>query len=103
MNRINEKKCINKESTYDEKEQERLFREAVNEFRGVKDNVSSEFATGTDPITSNLLPVNKERKCCWNCMKVILTENALEHYFEEKIMKYKVVNNCKIKLLVLLF
>jgi len=47
---------------------------------------------GTDPLVEDdLLPANKERKCCWNCMKVILKENSIEHYFQEKIMKYKVV------------
>jgi hypothetical protein len=51
------------------------------------------FEFGTDPIVEDdLLPANKERKCCWNCMKVILKENSIEHYFQEKIMKYKVVN-----------
>lgn len=39
----------------------------------------------------NLLPANKEKKCCWNCLKVLLKEKAIDKNFEEKIIKLKVV------------
>ena len=40
----------------------------------------------------NLLPANKDKKCCWNCLKTLLEENSIEKTFEEKIIKEKVVN-----------
>ena len=41
----------------------------------------------------NLLPSNKEKKCCWNCLKVILKEKSIDKHFDEKIIKLKVVKN----------
>lgn len=40
----------------------------------------------------NLLPANKDIKCCWNCLKVLLEENSIEKLFLEKLIKEKVVN-----------
>jgi hypothetical protein len=87
----------NNNDEYDEEEQARLFRKAVEEFRNGKTEAKTEKESkgesGTDPVeNSDLLPVNKERRCCWNCLKVILSTDSIEHYFQEKIMKYKVVN-----------
>jgi hypothetical protein len=45
----------------------------------------------------NLLPANKEKRCCWNCFKVLLKDQAIDKHFEEKIIKLKVVK--KINLL----
>lgn len=57
-----------------------------------KTKILSVFEFGTDPmIQDEFLPINKNKKCCWNCLKVILEENSIEHFFEEKIMKNKVV------------
>ena len=39
----------------------------------------------------NLLPANKEKRCCWNCLKVLLKDKAIDKHFEEKIIKLKVV------------
>ncbi len=39
----------------------------------------------------NLLPINKEKRCCWNCLKVLLEENSISKRFDEKIIKLKVV------------
>lgn len=44
----------------------------------------------------NLLPVNKEKRCCWNCLKVLLEENSISRMYNEKIIKLKVVINKKI-------
>lgn len=41
----------------------------------------------------NLLPANKEKRCCWNCLKVLLKDQAIDKHFEEKIIKLKVVIN----------
>jgi hypothetical protein len=70
---------------FDEEEQARLFKQAVEEFRRGKAQESA-----TIPET-NYLPINKKRDCCWTCFKVILEENSLQEIFEDKIMKVKVV------------
>ncbi len=41
----------------------------------------------------NLLPANKEKRCCWNCLKVLIKDESFEKHFEEKIIKLKVVIN----------
>lgn len=99
---------ISQEDFYDEEEQSRLFKEAVENFRqGVeiddqtyklnknKDfkSVTHELGTSPDILNCNtsMLPTNKERSCCWNCLKIILSEESIKHRFEEKIMKLKVV------------
>jgi len=49
----------------------------------------------------NLLPINKEKSCCWTCLKVLLKDQAIDKHYEEKIIKLKVVKNktyIKIKL-----
>lgn len=83
-----------KEEEYDEELQAKLFKQAVEEFRTRK-NSQSENKQQTSEIQidtmNDLLPANKEKNCCWNCLKVILKEDAFEHYFEEKIIKLKVV------------
>ena len=38
----------------------------------------------------NLLPANKDIKCCWNCLKVLLEENSIGKIFLEKSVKEKV-------------
>lgn len=104
LNKNNDKHKYLKEydknnSFYDEEEQARLFRQAVEEFRNAgKENMTplnnnspqEDLGTNPDP-NANILPANKPKKCCWNCLKVILSETALEQYFEEKVMKFKVV------------
>lgn len=39
----------------------------------------------------NLLPINKEKSCCWSCLKVLLKDQAIDKHYEEKIIKLKVV------------
>jgi hypothetical protein len=70
---------------FDEEEQARLFKEAVEEFRKGKPKESATISE------TNYLPVNKKRDCCWTCFKVILEESSLQEIFEDKIMKIKVV------------
>jgi hypothetical protein len=55
--------------------------------------------TCTDANFDNLLPLGKDKQCCWNCLKII-KENPIEEYFNENIIKLKVV---KLFNLVLLF
>ncbi len=70
---------------YNEQEQARLFKEAVEEFRKNKP-----IESGTIPDTP-FLPINKRKDCCWTCVKVVLAEEAIEKVFEDKLMKLKVV------------
>jgi uncharacterized protein YllA (UPF0747 family) len=109
------------EEIYDEEEQARLFREAVENFRrggdldnqmvqinknknkDIKSVIQSELGTSPENFdpNSSMLPANKERSCCWNCLKIILSEGSIKHIFEEKIMKLKVV--MKKKILIIIF
>jgi hypothetical protein len=88
------------EDTYNEEEQARLFKEAIENFRKPNQTPSSaseiigkELGTSSENLdpNSSMLPANRERSCCWNCLKMILAEGSIHHVFEEKIMKLKVV------------
>ncbi len=41
----------------------------------------------------NLLPSNKEKTCCWSCLKVLIKDQSIEKFYDEKIIKLKVVKN----------
>jgi hypothetical protein len=56
----------------------------------IVDNGAQEFSTEAN--FDNLLPVGIDKECCWNCLKVIVKDNAISHSFEEKVIKLKVVN-----------
>jgi hypothetical protein len=51
--------------------------------------VTAEFCTEAN--LDNLLPLNIEKQACWNCLKVIVKDLAISHYFDEKLIKLKVV------------
>lgn len=51
----------------------------------------------------NLLPANKEKSCCWNCLKVLLKDQAIDKHFEEKIIKLKVVKKLKSLILTIIY
>jgi hypothetical protein len=55
--------------------------------------------TSTDVNFDSLPPLGKDKQCCWNCLKIIKND-PIEEYFNEKIIKLKVV---KIFNIVLLF
>jgi hypothetical protein len=95
INQVEEKTSNNIEEEYDEELQQRLFREAVEAFRtgkNISDLLVEKAEIETEPIT-DLLPANKEKRCCWNCLKVLIKEDCVEHVFSEKVIKNKVVIN----------
>jgi hypothetical protein len=49
-----------------------------------------EFSTETN--LDNLLPIGIDKQCCWNCLKIVATDSAVSHYFDDKVIKLKVVN-----------
>ena len=71
---------------------ENLNKNEKHEFSS--DTLKSGFYFNEAAIESdmNLLPANKEKRCCWNCLKVLLKENSIDKNFQEKIIKLKVVN-----------
>jgi hypothetical protein len=84
-----------KEREFQDEHRQRILHR-VAELRGEKELVHdghvavTEFATDTN--FDNLLPLGIDKECCWNCLKVIVKENAVSYYFEEKVIKLKVVN-----------
>lgn len=56
----------------------------------IKDKIPNVTEFSTDANIDNLAPLGKEKQCCWNCLKFI-KENQIEEYFNEKIIKLKVV------------
>lgn len=54
--------------------------------------------TSTDANFDNLPPIGKDKHCCWNCLKII-KEKAIEEYFNENIIKLKVVKYFNLVLL----
>jgi hypothetical protein len=65
-----------------------------NIFHLTKEKIHNEIGTDCyieNEIKINILPLNKNKKCCWNCFKILLEENSIQKEFEEKYIKEKVV------------
>jgi hypothetical protein len=84
-----------KEREFPEPYKKRIL-EKVAELK--KENIAA-FETSTDANFDNLPPLGKEKQCCWNCLKII-KDNPIEEYFNEKIIKLKVVKPFNIVLLL---
>jgi len=93
------------------KEIENELNEYIYEIKNTNTNKNPEkFITemGTDAISEsemniNILPLNKDKKCCWNCLKVLLEENSIQKKFDEKIIKGNIVRNNYYIILILIF
>ena len=95
MNKIKEIKGpelnSKEQDDYDEDLQNELFRKAVEEFSNNKPVSTSSEDLAINPEV-DLLPAMMEKICCWNCLKMTSANESKEHFYEDRIMQYKVVN-----------